>query len=142
MIETLLASAAWKWLRENWRGAATVFILCAALGALGWLWQDWRHRGELLDAERAARAGAEATASQWQTVAKQQAAEIEKLGEATDDYQELLDDALSVVGQIRTEYVRVPVEVSAAVREAPDAESAVLDVGKILAQMAREGGAP
>jgi len=142
MLETLLASAAWKWLRQNWRGAATVFALCAALGALGWLWQDWRHRGELLEAERAARAGAEATASQWKTVAETQAAEIEKLGDATADYQMLLDDALSVVGQIRTEYVRIPTEVSTAVREAPDAESAILDVGKILAQMAREGGAP
>lgn len=126
------------WVVENW----ALVLSVVAIAAVVWLYDDWRDRGELLEAERAARAGAEQTANHWKAVAEEQAEGIRKLGEQTADYQALLDDALEVVGTIRTKYVKVPVEVTKVVHEAPDCQTAVVDVGAVLARMAEEGGAP
>jgi len=126
------------WVVKNW---ALVLSVVAVL-AVVWLFDDWGDRGRLLEAERAARAGAEATANEWRTVAENQAANIRKLGEQTADYQMLLEDALAVATKVETRWIKVPAEVTVAVHDAPDCEAAVVKVGAILARMAEEGGAP
>lgn len=132
------AKRAVGWIVKNWQ---TVLVASAIL-AVAWLYTGWRHRGELLEAERAARAGAEATATQWKGIATEQAEGIKRLGEATVRYKAVVADLLKTAAAIRTEYVEVPVEITKIIREAPDCETAVVKAGAVLADMADDGGAP
>lgn len=138
-----LAVLAWLkkalgWVVRNWQ----IVLAAAVVLAVVWLFDDWRDRGRLLDAERAARAGAEAVAGQWQGIAEEQAAGIKLLGEQTVEYRKILREELAATVLIETKWREVPVEVTRIIHEAPDCESAVLGVGNALGELAPAGGAP